>query len=125
MSQKKVDQRKYEKYHRKEIQKKERMKTLAGVIIATAIIGIIIGFPLGRFIYNQIPKYVSPNTLDSWVSAYVSDKEGYPFVPATTEDTTGEDSTGNDTSSEAADDTTATDKIDTTEDVTSEAATTE
>lgn len=92
MSQEKVDKRKYEKYHRKEIEKKNRMKITVTTIVSVVIVGMIIGIPLGYKLYEMMPRTISPNTLDAWVSAYVSDHDDYPFVTEAEADST-EDAT--------------------------------
>ncbi len=82
MSQEKVDKRKYEKHHRKEIQKKQKRKTIIYTVIGVLILGTAIGIPLGYKIYDMIPKKVSANDVifNAWVSNYVQQQEGYPFV---------------------------------------------
>lgn len=105
MSQEKVDKRKYEKYHRKEIQRKQKLKAMTGAVIFVLILGTAIGIPLGYKIYESIPKSISSTVFQAWVSNYVKGIEGYPFVvepeEATGEDSTAEDSTGEDFGSEA------------------------
>lgn len=100
MSQEKVDKRKYEKYHRKEIQKKQRIKTTIGIVFFVLILGTAIGIPLGYKIYESIPKKISTTVYNAWVSTYVKDIEGYPFV-VEQQDTTGEDSTGESSASDS------------------------
>ena len=108
MSQEKVDKRKYEKYHRKEIQRKQKIKATIGAVIFVLILGTAIGIPLGYKIYDSIPKKISSLTFNAWVSSYVKDIEGYPFVieqeDNTDEDSTGEDATGQDSTGEDATD---------------------
>ena len=53
MSQEKVEKRKYEKLHRKEIEKKRKIKKALGVLAAILVLGIIVGFPLGLQYYNN------------------------------------------------------------------------
>ncbi|MDE7247602.1 MAG: hypothetical protein K2N43_06915, partial [Lachnospiraceae bacterium] len=61
MSQEKVDKRKYEKYHRKEIQKKQKRKAMIATVVFVLVAGTAIGIPLGYKIYDMIPKKVSAN----------------------------------------------------------------
>ncbi len=116
MSQEKVDKRKYEKYHRKEIQKKQRRKAMLGSIVFVLILGTAIGIPLGYKIYDSIPKKISSLVFNAWVSNYVKNIEGYPFV-IEQEDNTGEDSTGEDAAGQDSTGEGATDQDSTGEDV--------
>lgn len=73
MSQAKVDKRKYEKIHRKEIEKKRKIRIAVHCVIAALILGVIIGVPLGIRIYRSIPKFVGDSTLEAFVSTYIDD----------------------------------------------------
>lgn len=73
MSQAKVDKRKYEKIHRKEIEKKRKIRIAVHCVIAALILGAIIGVPLGIRIYRSIPKFVGDSTLEAFVSTYIDD----------------------------------------------------
>lgn len=73
MSQEKVDKRKYEKIHRKEIEKKRKIRVAVNCVIAALILGAIIGVPLGIRIYKSIPKFVGDSTLEAFVSTYIDD----------------------------------------------------
>lgn len=73
MSQEKVDKRKYEKLHRKEIEKKRKLKFAAKCIVVALIIGAAIGIPVGQSIYKSIPKYVGDSSLEAFVGNYMDD----------------------------------------------------
>ncbi|MDE5965782.1 MAG: hypothetical protein K2G89_03020 [Lachnospiraceae bacterium] len=105
MSQEKVDKRKYEKYHRKEIQKKQKRKAMIATVVFVLVAGTAIGIPLGYKIYDMIPKKVSANEVvyNAWVSNYIQQMDGYPFVPDTTEDNTENNTEENGTTGEASD----------------------
>lgn len=105
MSQEKVDKRKYEKYHRKEIQKKQKRKAMIATVVFVLVAGTAIGIPLGYKIYDMIPKTVSANEVvyKAWVSNYIQQMDGYPFVPDTTEDNTENNTEENKTTGEASD----------------------
>lgn len=104
MSQEKVDKRKYEKYHRKEIQKKQKRKAMIATVVFVLVVGTAIGIPLGYKIYDMIPKTISANEViyQAWVSNYIQQMEGYPFVPAATEDTTESSTAEGDSGSSTA-----------------------
>lgn len=129
MSQEKVDKRKYEKYHRKEIQRKQKIKTTILAVIGVLVLGTAIGIPLGYKIYESIPKTISPTVYNAWVSTYMQGLEGYPFVTeqenstdeaATAEESTGEATGAEDSTGEAGSTQEVTE--DSSENVTSEAA---
>lgn len=95
MSQAKVDKRKYEKIHRKEIERKRKINTAIKSIVAAVVIGIVIGVPAGLNIYNSIPKFVGDATLQAFVTNYFDDnyasdlqemKKRMTSTEATTED---------------------------------------
>lgn len=65
MSQSKVDQRKYEKKHRKEIMRKQKIKKVAAITATIVVIAAIVGSVVGVKIYKAIPKYVSASGLNS------------------------------------------------------------
>ena len=73
MSQAKVDKRKYEKKHRKELEKKRKINTAMKWIGAALVVGVIIGVPLGISIYNKIPKFVGDSVLEAYVSNYIDE----------------------------------------------------
>lgn len=100
MSQQKVDKKKYEKYHRKEMLKKKKIKTVCGIIIACIVIGTAIGVPLGYKIYKSIPKKIESGNLETWVSHYMQNMDGYPFVTPTTEEASSEDASAEGETSE-------------------------
>lgn len=73
MSQAKVDQRKYQKKHRKEIERKKKISTAIKCIVAALILGVFIGIPAGLSIYKSIPRYVGDSSLESFVKTYFTD----------------------------------------------------
>ena len=76
MSQAKVDKHKEEKKNREKLIKKARRKKVAAVFLCAAIIGGIIGYPLGRHIYNvhqdklKENAVVEASNLDYWFGLY-------------------------------------------------------
>ncbi len=76
MSQAKVDKYKEEKKNRAKNVKKARVKRVVKVLIGAAIVGIIIGFPLGRILYkhnyNQRMEKatISATIYDYWFNEY-------------------------------------------------------
>ncbi len=76
MSQAKVDKYKEEKKNRAKTVKKARIKKVTNVLLGAAIVGVIIGFPLGRFAYNRYydkkmeNATVSSAMYDYWFSEY-------------------------------------------------------
>lgn len=107
MSQSKVDQRKYEKKHRKEILRKQKVKKVLAVTITIVVIA-------GVKIYKAIPKYVEASSLNSYIDKAYSDLGYDSLLPATGTDASEEDTTD---SEEAAD---STSEEDTTEAASSE-----
>ncbi|MBQ9984405.1 MAG: hypothetical protein IJP29_07425 [Lachnospiraceae bacterium] len=73
MSQAKIDKRKYEKIHRKEIEKKRKMKFAVKCIATALVVGAIFGIPAGISIYRNMPKFVGDATLESYVGTYIQD----------------------------------------------------
>lgn len=73
MSQAKVDKRKYEKVHRKEIERKRKISTAIKCVVAAVVIGIVIGVPAGLSIYNSIPRFVGDASLQAFVTNYFDD----------------------------------------------------
>ena len=95
MSQAKVDKRKYEKIHRKEIEKKRKIRIAVHCVVAALILGVIIGVPLGIRIYRSIPKFVGDSTLQAFVSTYIDDNYAADIAVLGKEDSTeSADSTG-------------------------------
>lgn len=76
MSQKKVDEKKYIKKHRKEIERKKKIKTVAICVAVCLVIGAMIGVPAGINAYRSMPKFVGDSTLAAFVSTYID--EHYP-----------------------------------------------
>lgn len=89
---------------------------MLGSIVFVLILGTAIGIPLGYKIYDSIPKKISSLVFNAWVSNYVKNIEGYPFV-IEQEDNTGEDSTGEDAAGQDSTGEGATDQDSTGEDV--------
>lgn len=114
MSQSKVDQRKYEKKHRKEILRKQKVKKVLAVTITIVVIAGIVGSIAGVKIYKAIPKYVEASSLNSYIDKAYSDLGYDSLLPATGTDASEEDTTD---SEEAAD---STSEEDTTEAASSE-----
>ena len=73
MSQAKVDKRKYEKIHRKEIEKKRKIKTAVICIVVALLLGAFIGVPVGISIYKSIPKFVGDSSLGAFIATYIDD----------------------------------------------------
>lgn len=102
MSQAKVDKRKYEKVHRKEIERKRKISTAIKCVVAAVVIGIVIGVPAGLSIYNSIPRFVGDASLQAFVTNYFDDnyasdleemKERMTSTEAATEETSSEAAT--------------------------------
>lgn len=94
MSQAKVEKRKYEKHHRKEIERKKRIKTATTCISIAVVIGLMIGIPLGIGYYRSIPKFVGDNTLKAFVANYIDENHAEDIAvlgTASTEETSAED----------------------------------
>lgn len=70
MSQAKVDKYKKEKKNRAKTVKRARVKKVVNVLLGAAIVGVIIGFPLGRFAYN---KYYEKKMENATISAAIYD----------------------------------------------------
>ena len=119
MSQSKVDQRKYEKKHRKEIMRKQKIKKVAAITATIVVIAAIVGSVVGVKIYKAIPKYVSasgPNGVidDTWEKNYGS------LYTATASDAEEETDTAVDTDTEEASDTASDSETETEADTQSE-----
>ena len=103
MSQSKVDQRKYEKKHRKEILRKQKVKKVLAVTITIVVIAGIVGSIAGVKIYKAIPKYVEASSLNSYIDKAYSDLGYDSLLPATgTDAEKAADSTSEDDTTEAA-----------------------
>lgn len=101
MSQAKVDKRKYEKVHRKEIERKKKIATAVKCVVAALIIGAIIGIPTGIRIYREMPKFVGDSTLEAFIGTYIDDN--YASDVASLGDAASEDSE-EDASTESSED---------------------
>lgn len=71
MSQAKVEKRKYEKKHRKELERKRKIKLLTKCVLWSLVIGSVIGVPLALNYYKSIPKFVGDATLKAFVENYI------------------------------------------------------
>ena len=96
MSQEKVDKRKYEKQHRKEIERKRKVRLAVKCIIVALIIGAAVGVPTGIKIYKNQPKFVGDSTVEAYIGNYIdenyaSEISGLGITEATTESETTED----------------------------------
>lgn len=96
MSQEKVDKRKYEKQHRKEIERKRKVRLTVKCIIVALIIGVAVGVPTGIKIYKNQPKFVGDSTVEAYIGNYIdenyaSEISGLGTTEATTESETTED----------------------------------
>ena len=76
MSQAKVDKYKEEKKNRAKTVKKARVKRVTRVLVGAAIVGMLIGFPLGKLMYkhnyNQRMENatINPTIYDYWFNEY-------------------------------------------------------
>ena len=96
MSQEKVDKRKYEKQHRKEIERKRKVRLTVKCIIVALIIGAAVGVPTGIKIYKNQPKFVGDSTVEAYIGNYIdenyaSEISGLGTTEATTESEATED----------------------------------
>ncbi len=73
MSQAKVEQRKYAKIHRKELERKRKISIAIKCIVVALILGVIVGIPVGLSIYESIPKYVGDSSLEAYITTYFDD----------------------------------------------------
>lgn len=86
MSQAKVDKYKEEKKNRAKNVKKARAKKVAKVLVGAAIVGMLIGFPLGRILYNhnynqRMEKATINATIyDYWFNEYWSLHHADKFI---------------------------------------------
>lgn len=82
MSQSKVDKKKYEKKHRKEILRKQKIKKIIAITVTIVVIAAIVGSVAGVKIYKAIPKYVDASGLSEYVDKTWKDS-GYDtlFLP--------------------------------------------
>lgn len=113
MSQSKVDKKKYEKKHRKEILRKQKIKKIIAITVTIVVIAAIVGSVAGVKIYNKaIPKYVDASSLSEYVDKTWKDS-GYDTLFSATasdaEDTADTTEAAEDTAeaTDAAEDTTA------------------
>ena len=104
MSQAKVDRYKEEKKNRKKIQKKKKTKQVVEVLVCAAILGALVGFPLGRHAYQknydkrQANKTISASVYDYWGQQYwAANYAGTVFPTASNSDATPVDASGTDT----------------------------
>ena len=85
MSQAKVDKYKEEKKNREKNIKKAKLKKALTVLLWAAITGIIIGFPMGKIMYNNYYEKkmnsatISATIYDSWLKEYWDVNHGDKF----------------------------------------------
>ena len=109
MSQSKVDKKKYEKKHRKEILRKQK---IIDITVTIVVIAAIVGSVAGVKIYKAIPKYVDASGLSEYVDKTWKDS-GYDTLFSATasdaEDTADTTENAEDTAeaTDAEEDTTA------------------
>lgn len=107
MSQSKVDKKKYEKKHRKEILRKQKIKKIIAITVTIVVIAAIV-----VKIYKAIPKYVDASGLSEYVDKTWKDS-GYDTLFSATasdaEDTADTTENAEDTAeaTDAEEDTTA------------------
>ena len=71
MSQAKVDKYKEEKKNRAKNMKKAKVKKIVGVFVGAAAVGAIVGFPLGKHMYNvSVEKREANATISSELYDY-------------------------------------------------------
>ena len=101
MSQSKVDKKKYEKKHRKEILRKQKIKKIIAITVTIVVIAAIEGSIAGVKIYKAIPKYVEASDLNSYIDKAYSDSGYDSLFPATDTDAAeNDDSSEEDTTAE-------------------------
>ena len=94
MSQEKVDKRKYEKQHRKEIERKRKVRLAVKCIVAALIVGAAVGIPTGIKIYKNQPKFVGDSTVEAFIGNYIDENYASEISGlGSTEDTTESDTT--------------------------------
>lgn len=107
MSQAKVDRYKKEKKNRAKIMKKKRVKKAAGIFVGAALIGVLLGYPLGKQMYKISKERslanatVDANLYQYWIQQYWgANYSGILGIDddifATLEDATPEDATPED-----------------------------
>ena len=84
------------KKHRKEIEKKRKIRTTIKCVTAALIIGAIIGVPLGIKIYKEQPKFVGDSTLEAFIGNYIDENHASDIAvlnqtTESTEDTESQD----------------------------------
>ncbi len=71
MSQAKVDKHKAEKKNRAKTIKRKKIKKVAGTLIGAALVGVLLGFPLGKHLYNiNYEKRMENATVSSNLYSY-------------------------------------------------------
>ena len=119
MSQSKVDQRKYEKKHRKEILRKQKIKKVVAVTVTIVGIAAIVGSIAGVKIYKAIPKYVEASGLNSYIDKAYSESGYDSLFPATSTDAE-EDGADSEESTDATSESDSSTDTDTSEDTAAE-----
>ncbi len=81
MSQAKVDRHKEEKKDREKLNRKAKVKKVLGIFLFALILGAVIGFPVGKWIYNYKQEhqdkeevFMSANEYEDWFNNYWVEK---------------------------------------------------
>ena len=103
MSQAKVDRYKEEKKNRKTIQKKKKAKQVVEILVCAAILGALVGFPLGRHMYQKnydarlANKTMNVSAYDYWAQRYwAANYAGSVFPTSSDTDATASDASATD-----------------------------
>lgn len=105
MSQAKVDRYKKEKKNRAKTIKKKKFKKGLAIVLSAMVVGLAIGFPLGKVLYKYADKQrqekatIVAESFDAWAASYW--KQNYYGILGGNEDTaTDTDATSSDASAE-------------------------
>ncbi len=96
MSQAKVDKYKKEKKNRPKAVKRARRRKTASIFIAAALIGAIVGYPLGKGLYKhtvaarRANATVDSGNYDVWFDQYYTKNYSYLLAAATATDAASE-----------------------------------
>jgi len=94
MSQAKVDKYKKEKKNRAKVAKRQKTKKVVSVFVGAAVVGAIIGYPLGKVLYKQSVEKreesatIIASTFDYWSQQYWATNYDamFDFEPYVTEE---------------------------------------